>query len=214
MLESQVLKGIINYPVMAWSLFPSLFPEFHPSLPPVSFFVPTLSAICPVVYWHWETRLTASKEIWMMFVQFDLNMTKVLETTERNLFTKQKVALWLRRYEEFVVLVFVVLLVEVVVVDYHLVFQTCLDLLCAREDHSYPMEMKINCHGVRSKRARGSDLPGLPPTRQVEFQIDLIPGAAPVARAPYRLAPSKMKELPEQLKELSDKGFIRPSSSP
>nr|GFB10854.1 putative reverse transcriptase domain, ribonuclease H-like domain, retroviral aspartyl protease [Tanacetum cinerariifolium] len=40
------------------------------------------------------------------------------------------------------------------------------------------------------------------------------PGAAPVARAPYRLAPSEMKELAEQLKELSDKGFIRPSSSP
>ncbi|GJU00480.1 hypothetical protein Tco_1110818 [Tanacetum coccineum] len=48
----------------------------------------------------------------------------------------------------------------------------------------------------------------------VEFQIDLIPGAAPVARAPYRLAPSEMKELSEQLQELSDKGFIRPSSSP
>ncbi|GJZ54713.1 putative reverse transcriptase domain-containing protein [Tanacetum coccineum] len=57
------------------------------------------------------------------------------------------------------------------------------------------------------------DLPGLPPTRQVEFQIDLIPGAAPVARAPYRLAPSEMKELSEQLKELSDNGFIRPCSS-
>ncbi|GJT44340.1 putative reverse transcriptase domain-containing protein [Tanacetum coccineum] len=49
---------------------------------------------------------------------------------------------------------------------------------------------------------------------QVKFQIDLIPGAAPVAQAPYRLAPSEMKELSEQLKELSDKGFIRPSSSP
>ncbi|GJV50344.1 putative reverse transcriptase domain-containing protein [Tanacetum coccineum] len=58
------------------------------------------------------------------------------------------------------------------------------------------------------------DLPGLPPTRQVEFHIELIPGAAPVARAPYRLAPAGMKELAEQLKELSDKGFIRPSSSP
>ncbi|GJR94079.1 putative reverse transcriptase domain-containing protein [Tanacetum coccineum] len=58
------------------------------------------------------------------------------------------------------------------------------------------------------------DLPGLPLTRQVEFQIDLVPGAAPVARAPYRLAPSEMKELSEQLQELSDKGFIRPSSSP
>ncbi|GJV19054.1 putative reverse transcriptase domain-containing protein [Tanacetum coccineum] len=57
------------------------------------------------------------------------------------------------------------------------------------------------------------DLSGLPPTRQVEFQIDLIPGAAPVARAPYRLAPSEMKELSDQLKELSNKGFIRPSSS-
>nr|GEZ66864.1 putative reverse transcriptase domain-containing protein [Tanacetum cinerariifolium] len=58
------------------------------------------------------------------------------------------------------------------------------------------------------------DLPGLQPTRQVEFQTDLIPGAAPVARAPYRLAPSEMKELSDQLQELSDKGFIRPSSSP
>ncbi|GJU60311.1 putative reverse transcriptase domain-containing protein [Tanacetum coccineum] len=51
------------------------------------------------------------------------------------------------------------------------------------------------------------DLPGLPPTRPVEFQIDLIPGAAPVARAPYRLAPSEMKELSEQLQELSDKEY-------
>nr|GFB34057.1 hypothetical protein [Tanacetum cinerariifolium] len=56
------------------------------------------------------------------------------------------------------------------------------------------------------------DLPGLPLIRPVEFQIDLVPGAAPVAQAPYQLAPSEMKELAEQLKELSDKGFIRPSS--
>nr|GEU93273.1 hypothetical protein [Tanacetum cinerariifolium] len=58
------------------------------------------------------------------------------------------------------------------------------------------------------------DLPGLPPHRQVEFKIELIPGAAPVVRAPYRLAPSELKELSDQLKELSEKGFIRPSSSP
>nr|GEZ00008.1 retrotransposon protein, putative, Ty3-gypsy subclass [Tanacetum cinerariifolium] len=58
------------------------------------------------------------------------------------------------------------------------------------------------------------DLPGLPLTRPVEFQIDLVPGAAPVAQAPYRLAPFEMKELAKQLKELSDKGFIRLSSSP
>nr|GFC54657.1 putative reverse transcriptase domain-containing protein [Tanacetum cinerariifolium] len=58
------------------------------------------------------------------------------------------------------------------------------------------------------------DLPGLPPARKVEFQIDLVPGVAPVARAPYRLAPAEMQELSTQLQELSDKGFIRPSSSP
>nr|GFD50026.1 putative reverse transcriptase domain-containing protein [Tanacetum cinerariifolium] len=57
------------------------------------------------------------------------------------------------------------------------------------------------------------DLPSLPPARPVEFHIDLISGVAPVARAPYRLASSEMKELSEQLQELSDKGFIRPSSS-
>nr|GEW48920.1 retrovirus-related Pol polyprotein from transposon 17.6 [Tanacetum cinerariifolium] len=55
------------------------------------------------------------------------------------------------------------------------------------------------------------ELPGLPPVRQVEFQINLIPGAAPVTRAPYRLAPSKMQELSNQLQELADQGFIRPS---
>ncbi|GKD61371.1 putative reverse transcriptase domain-containing protein [Tanacetum coccineum] len=58
------------------------------------------------------------------------------------------------------------------------------------------------------------DLPGLPPIRQVEFQIDLVLGAAPIARAPYRLALSEMEELSTQLQELFDKGFIRPSSSP
>ncbi|GKB34119.1 putative reverse transcriptase domain-containing protein, partial [Tanacetum coccineum] len=58
------------------------------------------------------------------------------------------------------------------------------------------------------------DLLGLPPMRQVEFQIDLVRGVAPVARAPYRLAPSELQELSTQLQELSDKGLIRPSSSP
>ncbi|GJX82153.1 putative reverse transcriptase domain-containing protein [Tanacetum coccineum] len=58
------------------------------------------------------------------------------------------------------------------------------------------------------------DLPGLPPARQVEFQINLVPGVAPVARTPYRLAPAEMQELSTQLQELSKKGFIRLSSSP
>ncbi|GKE43339.1 putative nucleotidyltransferase, ribonuclease H, partial [Tanacetum coccineum] len=57
------------------------------------------------------------------------------------------------------------------------------------------------------------DLLGLPPQRQVEFCIDLIPKATPVAKSPYRLAPSKMQELSGQLQELQDKGFIRPSHS-
>ncbi|KAJ9544154.1 hypothetical protein OSB04_023861 [Centaurea solstitialis] len=58
------------------------------------------------------------------------------------------------------------------------------------------------------------ELPGLPLHRQEEFHIDLVPGAAPVAKSPYRLAPSEMQELSNQLQELLDKGFIRPSSSP
>nr|GEV03132.1 hypothetical protein [Tanacetum cinerariifolium] len=58
------------------------------------------------------------------------------------------------------------------------------------------------------------DLPGLPPARQVKFQIDLVLGAAPVAQATYRLAPVEMQELSTQLQELSDREFIRLSSSP
>ncbi|KAJ9552705.1 hypothetical protein OSB04_016750 [Centaurea solstitialis] len=58
------------------------------------------------------------------------------------------------------------------------------------------------------------DLPGIPPDRQVEFGIDLIPGSAPVARTPYRLAPPELQEISNQLQELSKKGFIPPSSSP
>ncbi|GJU96135.1 putative reverse transcriptase domain-containing protein [Tanacetum coccineum] len=58
------------------------------------------------------------------------------------------------------------------------------------------------------------DLSGLPPVREIEFQIKLIPGATPVAKSPYRLAPFELEELSGQLKELQDKGFIQPSSSP
>ncbi|GJW32993.1 putative reverse transcriptase domain-containing protein [Tanacetum coccineum] len=58
------------------------------------------------------------------------------------------------------------------------------------------------------------DLPGLPPIREIEFRIELILGAMPIAKSPYRLAPFELEELFGQLKELQDKGFIRPSSSP
>ncbi|KAD7479605.1 hypothetical protein E3N88_02741 [Mikania micrantha] len=59
-----------------------------------------------------------------------------------------------------------------------------------------------------------TELPGVPPDREVEFRIDLKPEAKPVAKAPYRLAPSEMQELMTQLQDLLDKGFIRPSVSP
>ncbi|GJT36349.1 putative reverse transcriptase domain-containing protein, partial [Tanacetum coccineum] len=58
------------------------------------------------------------------------------------------------------------------------------------------------------------DLSGLPPQRQVEFRIDLVPGVTPIAKSTYRLAPSEMQELSGQLQELQDKGFILPSHSP
>nr|GFC45361.1 hypothetical protein [Tanacetum cinerariifolium] len=58
------------------------------------------------------------------------------------------------------------------------------------------------------------DLSGLPPSHEVEFHIDIIHGAMPVAKSPYCLAPTELQELANQLKELQDKGFIRPSSSP
>uniref|UniRef100_A0A2N9H2J6 Integrase catalytic domain-containing protein n=1 Tax=Fagus sylvatica TaxID=28930 RepID=A0A2N9H2J6_FAGSY len=58
------------------------------------------------------------------------------------------------------------------------------------------------------------DLPGLPPDREIEFSIDLLPGSGPISKAPYRMAPAELKELKEQLQELLDKGFIRPSVSP
>ncbi|GKA05416.1 reverse transcriptase domain-containing protein [Tanacetum coccineum] len=59
-----------------------------------------------------------------------------------------------------------------------------------------------------------NDLTGLPPMREIEFRIDLIPGALPVVKSPYRLVPSGMQELSNQLKDLQKKGFIRPSHSP
>ncbi|GJT08890.1 putative reverse transcriptase domain-containing protein [Tanacetum coccineum] len=102
-------------------------------------------------------------------------------------------------------------------------FSSQIDITPSTLDHYYDVELAdgriiglkhYNLKVQDFPEVFPEDLPGLPPTRQVEFQIDLVPGAAPVARAPYRLAPSEMKELSEQLKELSDKGFIRPSSSP
>nr|GEY54766.1 hypothetical protein [Tanacetum cinerariifolium] len=104
------------------------------------------------------------------------------------------------------------------------VFSLLIDIIPTTLDHGYDVELADD-RLIWSKEKRledvpivqdfpkvfPEDLPGIPPTRQVEFQIDLVPGAVPVAWAPYRLALSEMKELSDQLKELADKGFIRPS---
>ena len=58
------------------------------------------------------------------------------------------------------------------------------------------------------------ELPGLPPDREIEFKIELLPGTAPISRRPYRMSPNKLAELKIQLQELLEKGLIRPSSSP
>ena len=58
------------------------------------------------------------------------------------------------------------------------------------------------------------ELPGLPTNREIEFYIDVVPSTDPISMPPYRMAPAKLKELNEQLQELLDKGFIRPSTSP
>ncbi|GKE46850.1 putative reverse transcriptase domain-containing protein, partial [Tanacetum coccineum] len=83
-----------------------------------------------------------------------------------------------------------------------------------RDDKGEKSKLSIISCTKTQKYIKREDLPRLPPMRQVEFQIDLVPGAAPVARAPYRLTPSELQELSTHLQELSDKGFIRPSSSP
>ena len=58
------------------------------------------------------------------------------------------------------------------------------------------------------------ELPGLPPDRDVEFKIELVPGTTPISRRPYSMPPNELAELKIQLQELLDKGLIRPSSSP
>nr|GEW76188.1 transposon Ty3-I Gag-Pol polyprotein [Tanacetum cinerariifolium] len=83
-----------------------------------------------------------------------------------------------------------------IAISYNPIQHTCTKHIDVRTEIDLPQSLPSHLGKL--------DLPGLPPTRQVEFQIDLVPGAAPVARAPYRLAPSELQELPAQL----------PSSSP
>ncbi|KAL9252431.1 Transposon Ty3-G Gag-Pol polyprotein-like protein, partial [Drosera capensis] len=81
---------------------------------------------------------------------------------------------------------------------------------------------EVNYNGKRPLFSTGSgsgsnttyELPGLPPTRELDFSIELVPGAAPISKASYRMAPAELKELKTQLEELLEKGYIRPSVSP
>ena len=58
------------------------------------------------------------------------------------------------------------------------------------------------------------DLTRLPPDREIKFTIELAPNTSPISKAPYRMAPMELKELKDQLQDLLDKSFIRPSVSP
>ncbi|GJZ58033.1 putative reverse transcriptase domain-containing protein, partial [Tanacetum coccineum] len=84
-------------------------------------------------------------------------------------------------------------------------------LKSAKEDEPKLNDISVVCE---FEDVFPEDLSGLPSQRQVEFHIDLVPGVTPIAKSPYRLAPSEMQELSGQLQELQDKGFIRPSYSP
>jgi hypothetical protein len=86
-------------------------------------------------------------------------------------------------------------------------------LACATEDK---LEAKIEEIPVVQEFTDvfPNELPGMPPDREIEFTIDLLPGTAPISKAPYRMVPRELTELKGQLQELLDNGFIRPSVSP
>ena len=74
--------------------------------------------------------------------------------------------------------------------------------------------MRRYCYYEWISKCLSRRLPGLPPDRKIEFSIDLLFDTAPKSKAPYRMAPLELRELKEQLQELLDKGFIKPSVSP
>nr|GEZ06967.1 hypothetical protein [Tanacetum cinerariifolium] len=94
-------------------------------------------------------------------------------------------------------------------------FSTQINIMPSTLDHCYDVELADGRFIGLNTILRGCTLNLLNHPFNIDLMpLELVPGAAPVARAPYRLAPSEMKDLAKQLKELSNKGFIRPSSSP
>ncbi|XP_069154406.1 uncharacterized protein [Solanum lycopersicum] len=97
----------------------------------------------------------------------------------------------------------------------HLVQRGCLAYLAHIRDTSIETPM-LESNPVVSEFSEvfPTDLPGLPPDRDIDFCIDVEPGTRPISIPPYRMAPAELKELKEQLQDLLSKGFIRPSVSP
>ena len=88
-----------------------------------------------------------------------------------------------------------------------------------RESGSDPMVFSMEAKSLEevpvvNESVFPEELPGMPPDRDIEFVIDLVPGTSPIAKRPYRMTASKLAELKKQLEELQRIGFIRPSSSP
>nr|GEZ31546.1 reverse transcriptase domain-containing protein [Tanacetum cinerariifolium] len=101
------------------------------------------------------------------------------------------------------------------VIARNLIVRAC--YVCGSTDHVRSVCPRLNkAQGPEANRPNqvAANNRGLPPLLEIEYRIELIPGAVPVAKSPYRLAPSKLEEFSGQLKKLQDKGFIRPSSSP
>jgi hypothetical protein len=67
---------------------------------------------------------------------------------------------------------------------------------------------------IRTVSEFPEELPGMPPNREIEFVIELVPSTAPIFKRPYRMATNQLAELKEQLQELLDKEYICPSASP
>ena len=86
--------------------------------------------------------------------------------------------------------------------------------LCAIEA-TEPRDLDLNKIPVAREYPQVfQEVPGLPPNREIEFTIELVPGTTPISKAPYRMAPAELMELKTQLQELLDKGLIQPSVSP
>jgi len=90
----------------------------------------------------------------------------------------------------------------------------CFAFLCAVEVLETPELEPKDIPVVQEFLEVFQEVPGLPPDREIEFAIELVPGTAPISKAPYRMAPAELAELKQQLQELLDKGLIQPSVSP